>query len=153
MPTSAVFPTVPAHAGSYESFYLRAVSPDEPLGVWIRHTVHKPPGKRASGSVWCTVFDGRAGAPFQHKITTQQLRVPDAGWIEIGDPGAAASRGVAVADHAGAGATAGEGGTEGPGSVAAPVEGANAGAAIEPEPSGPPSPADRESTRLESSHP
>src|SRR2546426_6072765 len=88
MATSAVFPTVPVRAGMYESFYLRAVSPDEPLGVWIRHTVHKPPGKSPSGSVWCTVFDGRAGAPFQHKITTQELRVPDEGWIEIGDPGA-----------------------------------------------------------------
>src|SRR2546430_1386276 len=90
MATSAVFPTVPTRAGSYESFYLRAVSPDEPLGVWIRHTVHKPPGKSPSGSVWCTVFDGRAPAPFQQKITTQQLRVPSEGWIEIGDPGSAA---------------------------------------------------------------
>jgi hypothetical protein len=86
MATSAVFPAVPARAGMYESFYLRAVSPDEPLGVWIRHTVHKPPGKRASGSVWCTVFDGRAPAPFQHKITTQELRAPAEGWIEIGEP-------------------------------------------------------------------
>ena len=93
MATSAVFPTVPARAGSYESFYLRAVSPDEPLGVWIRHTVHKPPGKPASGSVWCTVFDGRAGAPFQHKITTHELRAPAEGWIEIGDPSAAAGEG------------------------------------------------------------
>src|SRR5438128_2438036 len=88
MATSAVFPTVPAGAGMYESFYLRAVSPDEPLGVWIRHTVHKPPGKSPTGSVWCTVFDGRAAAPFQHKITTQELRVPPKGWIEIGEPGA-----------------------------------------------------------------
>jgi hypothetical protein len=90
MATSAVFPTVPASAGMYESFYLRAVSPDEPLGVWIRHTVHKSPGKPASGSVWCTVFDGRGPAPFQHKITTHELRVPADGWIAIGDPGAAA---------------------------------------------------------------
>src|SRR2546423_1331265 len=93
MATSAVFPTLPAHAGMYESFYLRSVSPDEPLGVWIRHTVHKPPGKPASGSVWCTVFDGRAGAPFQHKITTHELRAPAEGWIEIGDPSAAAGEG------------------------------------------------------------
>ena len=139
MATSAVFPTVPARAGSYESFYLRAVSPDEPLGIWIRHTVHKPPGKRASGSVWCTVFDGRAEAPFQHKITTQQLRVPDAGWIEIGNPGAAASRGVAVAAHAGAGATAGEGGTEGSGSIewlhAAGAHARSAGSRSAPTPS------------------
>ena len=30
----------------YESFYLRAVSPEEPVGVWIRYTVHKRPGAR-----------------------------------------------------------------------------------------------------------
>ncbi len=33
----------------------------EPLGVWIRHTVHKPPGGDATGSVWFTLFEaGRA---------------------------------------------------------------------------------------------
>src|SRR5437870_13492992 len=106
MATSAVFPTVPARAGSYESFYLRAVSRDEPLGVWIRHTVHKPPGKSASGSVWCTVFDGRAAAPFQHKITTQELRAPHDGWIQIGDPGAAADEAATAAAGATAGGTA-----------------------------------------------
>src|SRR5437763_1594298 len=109
MATSAVFPTVPARAGSYESFYLRAVSPDEPLGVWIRHTVHKPPGKPASGSVWCTVFDGRAGAPVQHKITTHELRAPAEGWIANGALGGGgrrfrrgglAARGLRVAESA-----------------------------------------------------
>ena len=54
----------------YESFYLRAVSPREPLGVWIRHTVHKRPGRPPSGSLWCTVFDAAAGAPFMHKATS-----------------------------------------------------------------------------------
>jgi hypothetical protein len=107
MATSAVFPTVPARAGMYESFYLRAVSPDEPLGVWIRNTVHKPPGKRASGSVWCTVFDAQAAAPFQHKVTTHELRAPAEGWIEIGDASAAAGDGPS--ESAGEGLGAGEG--------------------------------------------
>jgi hypothetical protein len=68
----------------YESFYLRAVSPHEPIGVWIRYTVHKPSGAPARGSLWCTVFDARLGRPFQHKLTTEELGVPKGGWISIG---------------------------------------------------------------------
>jgi hypothetical protein len=69
----------------YESFYLRAVSPDEPTAVWIRYTVHKRPGTEPTGSVWCTVFDARRGAPFMHKVTTERLRAPRESWIAIGD--------------------------------------------------------------------
>ncbi len=54
-------PTAPMRAGMYESFYLRTVSPDEPVGVWIRNTVHKRPGRPPQGSVWCTLFDARGG--------------------------------------------------------------------------------------------
>src|SRR6185437_10777804 len=85
--TGAMFPRARARAGMYESFYLRAVSPEEPVGVWIRHTVQKPPGERARGSVWCTVFDAARGAPFMHKLTSERLHVPDGGWIELGDAG------------------------------------------------------------------
>jgi hypothetical protein len=67
----------------YESFYLRAVSPDDPVGIWIRHTVHKRPGRRPKGSVWCTVFDERLGPPFMHKLTTHTLSVPGGGWIDV----------------------------------------------------------------------
>ncbi|HEY4427063.1 MAG TPA: hypothetical protein VGN08_02560 [Solirubrobacteraceae bacterium] len=84
MRTTAVFPAAPARAGMYESFYLRAVSPVEPIGIWIRHTVHKRPGRRATGSLWCTVFDAGRGAPFMHKSTSSELSVPDAAWIAIG---------------------------------------------------------------------
>jgi hypothetical protein len=87
MPVSAVFPSTRVHAGMYESFYLRAVSPWEPVGVWIRHTVHKPPGKLPRGSVWCTVFDASRGAPFMHKETFEELKVPAGGWIEMGAAG------------------------------------------------------------------
>jgi len=80
----AVFNDTPAGRGMYESFYLRAVSPDQPVGVWIRHTVHKAPGSAPRGSVWCTVFDARVGAPFMHKVTSQELSVPAGEWIEIG---------------------------------------------------------------------
>jgi hypothetical protein len=68
----------------YESFYLRAVSPDQPLGVWIRYTVHKRSGRRPMGSLWCTVFDGRRGRPFMDKLSTEALGVPEGGWIEVG---------------------------------------------------------------------
>jgi hypothetical protein len=67
----------------YESFYLRAVSPEEPVGVWIRNTVHKRPGHPPSGSIWCTVFDARRGAPYMHKLTSPQLEVPGGGWISV----------------------------------------------------------------------
>jgi hypothetical protein len=69
----------------YESFYLRAVAPEQPVGVWIRQTVHKAPGERARGSVWCTVFDADRGRPFMHKLTSEQLTVPSDGWIAVGD--------------------------------------------------------------------
>ncbi len=85
MGTSAVFPTAPMRAGMYESFYLRAVSPVEPIGVWIRHTVHKQPGRPPRGSVWCTVFDARWGEPFMHKLTREQLSAPAGSWIAVGE--------------------------------------------------------------------
>jgi len=85
MPVSAIFPEAPMRKGMYESFYLRAVAPDEPVGVWIRYTVHKRPGQRPKGSVWCTVFDVRQGRPFMHKLTTDALEVPAGGWIAVGD--------------------------------------------------------------------
>jgi hypothetical protein len=80
-----VFPDAPRRTGMYESFYLRAVAPDRPLGVWLRYTVHKRPGQRPRGSVWCTVFDGEHARPFMHKLTTAALSVPAGGWIAVGD--------------------------------------------------------------------
>ncbi len=85
MATEARFPHARARAGMYESFYLRAVSPEEPVAIWIRHTVHKAPGRAPRGSVWCTVFDARRGRPFMHKLSTDELRVPAGGWIAVGD--------------------------------------------------------------------
>jgi hypothetical protein len=84
MRAQPMFPGAGLAKGMYESFYLRAVSPDEPLGVWIRHTVHKRPGEPPRGSVWCTVFDARRGAPFAHKSTFDNLSVPPDGWIDVG---------------------------------------------------------------------
>ncbi|HYM45019.1 MAG TPA: hypothetical protein VES65_02505 [Solirubrobacteraceae bacterium] len=83
MDASAVFPTVPPKAGMYESFYLRAVAPEEPVGAWLRYTVHKRPGEAPKGSLWCTVFDAKRGRPFMHKLTSAALSAPAGGWIAI----------------------------------------------------------------------
>jgi hypothetical protein len=84
MGASPIFPGVPLRAGMYESFYLRAVAPDEPVGAWIRHTVHKRPGRAPRGSIWCTIFDASRGRPFTHKATSDQLHAPSGGWIAVG---------------------------------------------------------------------
>jgi hypothetical protein len=96
MAASAIFPGAPHRAGMYESFYLRAFSPEEPLGVWIRYTVHKRPGAAARGSLWCTLFDARRPTPFMHKLTSDQLSVPAGGWIDV----AGATLGPGQADGA-----------------------------------------------------
>lgn len=84
MRAEAVFPATPRKVGMYESFYLRALAPEEPVGVWVRYTVHKRPGERPGGSVWCTVFDARKGRPWMQKLTTEELSAPGDAWIAIG---------------------------------------------------------------------
>jgi hypothetical protein len=99
--TQAVFPTVARERGHYESFYLRASHPTEPLGVWIRHTIHKRPGGPPTGSVWFTLFE--ADGPRASKVTVgeEQLSAPAGGYVGIGDseisPGRVA--GSAVTDQ------------------------------------------------------
>jgi hypothetical protein len=83
-PTEARFPAVPAKAGHYESFYLKLCRPGEPLGAWIRYTVHKRPGEAPVGSLWFTLFE--EGGARASKLT---LPAPAAGeggrWIRIGE--------------------------------------------------------------------
>jgi hypothetical protein len=40
----------------YESWYLKASHPSEPLGIWIRYTTHQKPGEPEKGSLWFTLF-------------------------------------------------------------------------------------------------
>ena len=40
----------------YESWYLKASHPTEPLGVWIRYTTHQKPGGPERGSVGWDAF-------------------------------------------------------------------------------------------------
>ena len=84
MDVHAQFPEASLDSGMYESFYLRAVSPEEPVGAWIRYTVEKAPGLAARGSLWVSVFDASAGAPFMCKQSSDELTVPGDGWIAIG---------------------------------------------------------------------
>ena len=79
--TTARFPDLPAKAGHYESFYIKACHPSEPLGVWIRHTVHKRPGEAPKGSLWFTLFDGEPAAV---KQTLDDVGAGEDEYIHIG---------------------------------------------------------------------
>jgi hypothetical protein len=80
---TARFPSFGA-AGGYESFYLRAVDPERPRAIWLRHTVHQAPGEAPVGSVWLTLFDAAAPAPVARKITVPAPSAGD-GWLRVGD--------------------------------------------------------------------
>jgi len=85
LPTHARFPDVPLGKGHYESFYLKACNPSEPVGLWIRYTVHKHSNKPLQGSLWFTLFDRNADGPLAAKVTTPDVTSPEGGYIEIGD--------------------------------------------------------------------
>jgi hypothetical protein len=84
-PTEARFPELPRRAGHYESFYLKACHPAEPLGLWIRYTVHKRPRAAPTGSLWFTLFDAAAGAPRAGKLTVAAPAAGDGDWIRVGE--------------------------------------------------------------------
>jgi len=85
--SQARFPDVPLEAPHYESFYLKASHPSEPLAVWIRYTVHKRPGERAKGSLWFTFFDAAADGPRAAKVTLApgELGVAPGEYMHVGD--------------------------------------------------------------------
>ncbi|HVX32692.1 MAG TPA: hypothetical protein VHA80_06065, partial [Solirubrobacterales bacterium] len=99
MEERARYAGVAAKAGHYESFYLKACSPDGGRGLWIRHTVHKRPGAEATASIWFTLFDRAAGAPRAAKVTVaaSALSVPAGGWIRVADADPGAGRGRQLA--------------------------------------------------------
>ena len=84
-PLEPRWPHVAQKAGHYESFYLRACHPSEPLGVWIRYTVHKRPGVEPTGSVWFTLFDGSAEGPRASKVTLPGPETGDGDLIRVGE--------------------------------------------------------------------
>jgi hypothetical protein len=83
--------------GGYESFYLRAVDPARPRGVWLRHTIHQAPGHGPVGSIWVTLLDADAPAPVTHKLTVPSPQAVEGGGVRIGESvfGADAVRGGA----------------------------------------------------------
>jgi hypothetical protein len=84
-PTVARFTSLAGGAGHYESFYLKACHPGQPLGVWIRYTVHVRPGAEPTGSLWFTLFDANADGPLARKVTVAGPSAGADGWIEVGD--------------------------------------------------------------------
>ncbi|HEY1360148.1 MAG TPA: hypothetical protein VGF21_17750 [Thermoleophilaceae bacterium] len=84
-PTEARFPQLAGDTGAYESFYLKLCHSDEPLGVWIRYTVHKRPGAAPKGSLWFTLFDRAAEGPRARKVTLPEPAAGGADWIRIGE--------------------------------------------------------------------
>jgi hypothetical protein len=82
-PTAARFPAVPARAGHYESFYLKLCHPSEPIGAWIRYTVHKRPGEAPKGSLWFTLFE--PGGPRAAKLTAPGPVSGGRHWLRVGD--------------------------------------------------------------------
>ncbi|HEX8064888.1 MAG TPA: hypothetical protein VF520_00025 [Thermoleophilaceae bacterium] len=85
--TAPRFPSVAEGRGHYESFYVRTCHPSEPLGAWIRYTVHKRPGERPKPSLWFTLFDAAAGGPVASKVTLEPdaLAAGDGAYVRIGD--------------------------------------------------------------------
>jgi hypothetical protein len=79
------YPEVEARAGHYESIYLTAHHPSEPVAVWIRYTVHKPPGAAPTGSIWFTLFS--PGGPIAGKVTTDDLRSDATDLLAVGGYG------------------------------------------------------------------
>jgi hypothetical protein len=82
--TEAKFESVARGRGHYESFYVRASHPTEPLGVWIRHTVHKRPGAEPRGSVWFALFSDDGPQASKVTVESSELSVPDGGYIQVG---------------------------------------------------------------------
>jgi hypothetical protein len=85
MEERARFPDVPAKAGHYESFYIKAARPGGGQAIWIRHTVHKRPGAEPNASIWFVLFDRDAAVPRATKLTVpaSELSVPDGSWIRV----------------------------------------------------------------------
>lgn len=79
------WPGVRPGRGHYESWFLRAVHPTEPRGVWIRYTVSVPPGGPATGQLWCTLFDRDRGRTSALRVDAGKPVAGDGVWIRLGD--------------------------------------------------------------------
>jgi hypothetical protein len=100
MDQGARFPRVPAKAGHYESFYIKACRPGGGQGIWIRHTVHKRPGAEPNASIWFVLFDRDADGPRATKVTVPaaELSAPAGAWIKVDGAEVAPGRAVGAVD-------------------------------------------------------
>lgn len=103
-PTAPRWPTVRPRRGHYESWYLRAVHPSEPTGIWIRYTVDLRPGATPRGQLWFTLFDRSARRPEAIRVDVPQPATADGAWIRLGDSsfGPSEVSGTATSAHAAA---------------------------------------------------
>jgi hypothetical protein len=87
MRTEARFPGVPAKAGHYESFYIKAARPGGGQAIWIRHTIHQRPGEPVSAALWFTLFDAEADGPRATKqmVGPDGLSFPSGAYIKVAD--------------------------------------------------------------------
>ncbi len=81
--SAARFPHVPASAGHYESFYLKAADPRHRRAVWIRYTVLKRPGEAERASLWCTLWP-EDRSPLATKLTVGAERLSTGAGADAG---------------------------------------------------------------------
>jgi hypothetical protein len=81
--TRARWPDVAATRGHYESYYLRAVDPARPRGVWIRYTVEVRPGGRPTSQLWFTWFDREAPVPRAVRVSAGEPTTGADTWIRM----------------------------------------------------------------------
>lgn len=84
-PVEPRWPVVRPGRGHYESYYLRAVHPTEPRGVWIRYTVTVATDGRTAGQLWFTLFDRNAPLPRAVRANADGVASGDGAWIRLGD--------------------------------------------------------------------
>ncbi|HEX9774750.1 MAG TPA: hypothetical protein VGB83_04120 [Actinomycetota bacterium] len=70
-------------APHYESYYLKARHPGEPLAFWIRHTVLVRPGSAPAAAVWFTLFEPAGVRAVQ--VARLQPSTPRDGWFAAGE--------------------------------------------------------------------
>lgn len=79
------WPTTRPGRGHYESWFLRAVHPTEPRGVWIRYTVSVLPGRGAAGQLWCSFFDRDMSRTAALRVDAGEPATGIGAWIRLGD--------------------------------------------------------------------
>jgi hypothetical protein len=83
-PVTPRWPGAGRGRGHYESYFLRAVHPTEPRGVWLRYTVTISPAGRPEGQLWFTLFDRDAPRPRAARVDAGEATTGEGAWIRLG---------------------------------------------------------------------